>query len=83
MEVMSDPLVTLLGELPLADPDRARADHTRARCRARLARLRGSQSSSPISRRRLVALWQPVIATLAVAYVAEAIVLAIRAYAAH
>jgi hypothetical protein len=78
---MSEPLMTLLAGLPLADPDRGRADQTNARCRARLVRARASKTSTRISSRTHLAVWKPVIATLAIAYVANAIVLAIRIYA--
>jgi hypothetical protein len=79
---MSDPLMTLLADLPLADPDRSRTDQTTARCRARLARARASDALDSKALRRPIALWTPVIATVAIAYVAEAIVLAFRTYTA-
>jgi hypothetical protein len=79
---MPEPLIRLLAELPPAEPDPARAERTRARCRARLARQAPRASTSPVpgSRGRTVQLWQPLIAVLGVAYLTEAIIEAVRLY---
>ena len=78
---MSEPMMTLLRDLPGADPDPARAERTRLRCCARLAaRPRASTSSAPGPRGRKGLLWQPLIAVLSVAYLTEALVEALRAY---
>jgi hypothetical protein len=79
---MPEPLIRLLAELPLAEPDPPRAERTKARCRARLARQapRGSTSPVPGSRGRTAQLWQPLIALLGVAYLTEVIVQTIRFY---
>lgn len=80
---MSDPLIRLLAELPLAEPDPARAERTRMGCRALLAR-RASRASAasrdPSSGRRTVQLWQLLIAVLGVAYLTEVIVQALSVY---
>ena len=78
---MSEPMINLLRDLPGADPDPVRAERTRLRCRARLAaRPRASTSSAPGPRGKKALLWQPLIAVLGVAYLAEAFVQALRAY---
>jgi hypothetical protein len=78
---MSEPMIRLLADLPRADPDPARAERTRIRCRTRLAGLpRASTSSAPSPRGRKAQLWQPLIAVLGVAYLAASIVQALRAY---
>ncbi len=78
---MSEPLMRLVADLRPADPDPARAERTRIRCRTRLAGWpRASTSSAPSPRARKAQLWQPVIAVLGVAYLAAAIVQALRAY---
>jgi hypothetical protein len=79
---MSDPLTRLLAELPLAEPDAARAERTRMGCRALLARQasRASASRGPSSGRRTVQVWQLLIAVLGVAYLTEVIVLALSVY---
>jgi hypothetical protein len=78
---MSEPMIRLLADLPRADPDPARAERTRIRCRTRLAGLpRASTSRAPGPRGRKAQLWQPLIAVLGVAYLAAAIVQALRAY---
>jgi hypothetical protein len=78
---MSDPMIRLLADLPSADPDPARAERTRARCRTRLAGLpRATTSSAPRLRGGKARLWQPLIAVLGVAYFAEAVVQALHVY---
>ena len=68
---MSEPLMRVLADLPVATPDGARANRTRARCRARLTR----QTSRPSAMANThVRLWQPMIAALGVAYLIAAIV---------
>jgi hypothetical protein len=78
---MSEPMIRLLADLPRADPDPARVERIRMRCRTRLAGLRqASTSSAPSRRGRKAQLWLPLIAVLGIAYWAEAIVQALRAY---
>ena len=81
---MPEPMMNLLRDLPGAEPDPARAERTRLRCRSRLAaRPRVSTSSAPSVRGSSgskALLWQPVVAVLGVAYLAEALVQALRAY---
>ena len=79
---MPDPLTRLLAELPLAEPDPARAERTRMGCRALLARQtpRASASRGPSSSRRTVQAWQLLIAVLGVAYLTEVIVQALSVY---
>ena len=81
---MSDPLTRLLAELPLAEPDAARAERTRMGCRALLARQasRAAASRGPSSGRRIVQVWQLLIAVLGVAYLTEVIVQALSVYGA-
>jgi hypothetical protein len=76
---MSDSLIRLLAELPSAEPDRARAERTRGRCHARLARYAPLPASRG-SRIRIAQVWQPLIALLGVAYLTEVIVQALRIY---
>jgi len=77
---MSDPL-TRLADLPSAEPDPARAERIRARCRARLAR---QAPRAPAPRRApggaAIPLWQPLIVVLGVGYMAEVILEALRVY---
>jgi len=79
---MPDPLTRLLAELPLAEPDPARAERTRMGCRALLARQtpRASASRGPSSGRGTVQIWQLLIAVLGVAYLTEVIVQALSVY---
>ena len=78
---MSERMIRLLADLPRADPDPARAERTRERCRTRVAGLPGESTLTSRRRRgRSVHLWQPLIASLAIAYLADAIVEALRAY---
>ena len=78
---MSEPMMTLLRNLPGADPDPLRAEQTRMRCRTRLAaRPRTSTPTAPSPRGTRALLWQPLVAVLGVAYLAEALVQALRAY---
>ncbi|HKC57615.1 MAG TPA: hypothetical protein VKC35_15875 [Vicinamibacterales bacterium] len=79
---MSDPLTRLLAELPVAEPDPARAERTRMGCRALLAQraARASASRGPSSGRRTVQVWQLLIAVLGVAYLTEVIVQALSVY---
>jgi hypothetical protein len=76
---MSEPLIALLAELPSAELDPVRDERIRMRCHSRLARTRASGSRAPGSRTKTTQLWQPLIAVLGVAYLAEVIVLALRA----
>jgi hypothetical protein len=78
---MSEPMMRLLADLRPADPDPARAERTRLRCRARFAAAqRASTVAAPSARSRKILFWQPLIAVLGVAYFAAAIVQALRAY---
>ena len=79
---MSDPLTRLLAELPLAEPDPARAERTRTGCRALLGRQasRAAASRGPSSGRTTVQVWQLLIAFLGVAYLTEVIVQALSVY---
>ncbi len=79
---MSDPLIRLLSTLPPAEPDPARAERIRARCRARLARpLSGATVSGGLAPRGPTAqLWQPLGTILGVAYLTEVIIQALRLY---
>jgi hypothetical protein len=64
---MSDPLVRMLAALPSADPNAARADRLRARCRATLARQR-----LPRTRRRGPnRFWGPLAASVGGIYLIE------------
>lgn len=71
---MSEPLMRLLADLPIAGPDTARAERTRARCRAQLERQR---LYVPGTARARMPLWQPLIAALGVVYLIAAIVQAL------
>ena len=79
---MPDPLTRLLAELPLAEPERTRAERTRKGCRAVLARQasRAPASRGPSSGRSTVQVWQLLIAVLGVAYLTEVIVQALSVY---
>ena len=79
---MSDPLIRLLAELPLAEPDRTRAERTRMGCRALLAQRasRASASRRSSSGRGTVQLWQLLIAVLGVVYLSEVIAQALKLY---
>ncbi|HZA52526.1 MAG TPA: sigma-70 family RNA polymerase sigma factor [Myxococcaceae bacterium] len=80
--VMSEPLIRLLAELPLAEPDPARAERNRMRCRARLARQtpRASASRASALQIRTAQVWQPLIVLLGAAYLTAVIVQALRVY---
>ena len=71
---MNDPLLSMIANLPTATSDRRLADRIRLRCHAALAR---QQSRPTRSRTRL---WDPALAGLGVAYLTEAIRLALRLY---
>ena len=79
---MSEPMIRLLAELPPAEPDPARAERIRMRCRARLARqaARASASRVPGPPSRIAQVWQSLIALLGVAYLTEVIIQALRLY---
>jgi hypothetical protein len=73
---MSEPLIGLLAALPSAELDPLRDERIRMRCRARLARTRASRApQTPVSAARV---WQPLIAALGAAYLADVIVQALR-----
>ena len=75
---MSDPLMDLLARLPSTELDRARAEAIRARCHARLARTSAPVLRAPGSQMKTIQVWQPLIAVLGMAYLAEVIVQAVR-----
>lgn len=79
---MSEPLIRLLAELPAAQPDPARSEQMRVRCRARLAwhATRAPASHAAIPRGGTVQVWQPLIVVLGVAYLTEVILHALRVY---
>jgi hypothetical protein len=80
---MSDTLIRLLSDLPSAEPDRARSERVRSRCRAQLARQAPRTPvtrAAPPNRNRFAQLWQPLIATLGAAYLLEVIVQALAVY---
>ncbi|MGE0359883.1 MAG: hypothetical protein AB7H93_06470 [Vicinamibacterales bacterium] len=74
---MSDPLIRL-SALPSAAPNPARAERVRTRCRTRL--MRQAPRPAPERSRHVVRVWQPVIVLLAIGYVAEVVVEALRVY---
>jgi hypothetical protein len=78
---VSEPLTSLLAELPAARLSTARAERIKMRCRARLARQppRASASRAAAPGGRMVP-WQPLILVLAVVYLTEAIVQVLRVY---
>jgi hypothetical protein len=76
---MSEPLTRMLAELPAAEPDPARAERIRMRCRARLAQQARHAPAAPEPAAR-GQVWQPLLALLGAAYLTEVIVLAVRLY---
>ena len=76
---MSEPLMRLLAGLPTAEPDPARAERIRMRCRAGLAR-RAADVRGSTDRGDSVQVWQPLIAVLGAAYLAIVIVQALNVY---
>jgi len=78
---MNEPMIELLRNLPSANPDPARAERTRVRCRTRMSAVRAAPASKrPEPLGWKMQLWQPLIAVLGCAYVAEAVVQALRTY---
>jgi hypothetical protein len=79
---MADPLIRRLAELPMAVPDRARAERLRHRCRATLTQsARRAPSVALTAPRRVIAmLWPPVVAGLGVVYLAAVILVALAVY---
>ena len=78
---MSEPL-TRLAELPSADPDPARAQRVKVRCRTRLeqqaARAFASRGVDPGGGAGRI--WQPVVVLLGVGYLTEVVIQALRVY---
>jgi len=75
---MTDPLVRILEQLPRAEPDAARAERVRARCRSALVRsLPPPASSDPASTTGLL---EPCLAGLCLAYAGEVVHQALRWY---
>jgi hypothetical protein len=72
---MSDLLIGVLADLPAAEPDPAKAERIRRRCRTLMARQRPRRTSS---RGTAAKAWQPFIAVLGAAYLTEVFVLALR-----
>ena len=79
---MSEPLIRALADLPPAEPNPARGERIRLRCRARLARPapRASAVRAAIARAGTVPIWQPLVTVLGIAYLAEVIVQALNVY---
>jgi hypothetical protein len=75
---MSHTVMQLLGELPSAEPDGARSERTRRRCRAQFTRYVPTEQAAGAS--RATQFWQPLIALLGVAYLTEVIVQAFWLY---
>jgi hypothetical protein len=78
---MSEPL-TRLADLPSAEPDSARAERIRVRCRTRLGRQaqRASASRGAASGGGTVPIWQPLMVILGVGYMTEVVIQALRVY---
>lgn len=79
---MSDPLIRLLAELPMAVPDPARAERRRRRCRARLTQSAGRAATMRLTapRRVIASLGPPVVAGLGLAYLTAVILVALSVY---
>jgi hypothetical protein len=79
---MSEPLIRLLAELPVAQPDAARAERIRMRCRTQVARQapRASAKRALTPRGSTAQVWAPLIAVLGLAYLIEVIVQALSVY---
>jgi len=79
---MSEPLIPILAKLPSAEPDPARAERIRTRCRARLARqaTHASVVRRRATRRSTAQIWQPLIVGLGITYLTAVIVQALRVY---
>jgi hypothetical protein len=77
---MNETMMRLLRDLPSAEPDPARSERTRILCRTRVAaRITASTSDAP-SRLPGRQIWQPLLAVVAFAYIAEALGQALRTY---
>ena len=78
---MNEPMMGLLRDLPSAEPDPARSERTRVLCRAKFAaRTREAVPDAHRRRPNQTQVWQPVLAVVAIAYVAEALVQALRTF---
>jgi len=79
---MSDSLIHRLSELPAAEPDVRRSEHIRNRCHVRLARhkRRSLAASEAPSGKRMVPVWQSLIAVLGLVYLTQAIRFALGVY---
>ena len=78
---MNEPMMRLLRDLPSAEPDPTRSERTRILCRARFAaRTSASTADAPKQRRRRTQVWEPLLAVVAFAYMAEALAQALRTY---
>ena len=78
---MNEPMMRLLRDLPSAEPDPTRSERTKILCRARFA-ARTSASTADARRRRpkQTHVWEPLLAVVAFAYMAEAVAQALRTY---
>jgi len=77
---MSEPLMRVLAELPPAEPDAVSAEGIRLRCRAELVQRASRAAAAPTpGMHDRINVWQPVIAVLGIAYLAEAVIQALRA----
>ena len=78
---MSEPL-TRLAELPSAEPDPARAQRVKLRCRTRLGQQapRASASRGIDPGGGTGRIWQPVVVLLGVGYLTEVVIQALRVY---
>lgn len=78
---MFEPMIRL-SELPSAEPDPARAERLRVRCRARL----GQQTPQALATRDVGAaggagrIWQPLVVVLGVGYMTEVVIQALGVY---
>lgn len=77
---MSDPLMDRLAALPMVEPDARRAAATAAQCRARLAAR--APSALTVEARVRDRLWRSAAAALGLAYLIQALGLALRVYGA-
>lgn len=76
---MPDPL-TRLADLTAAEPDTARAERVRMRCRARLARQAPRAPVPPAFEAVPGRVWQAVMVVIGVSYMTEVIIQALRVY---
>jgi hypothetical protein len=75
---MNESLSRLIGELPRAESDRARADRLRSRCHTLLANQRARAAARQAVRRS----WEPVVVGMGCLYFAGVLREALRVYGA-